>query len=182
MDPAIEERLRKGASILGDCWRAGDRCAFGWSIRMTPMLDDEDSEKAVERWACQCETKTKFCKTKAFWLKLALQELRLPDEGPYGVALAMTAAEWDLTGLMMRVEIPEVGPVTIGPKGMTTMAGLLDVSRHPGLLKTMYPFWKTIPGAKFEGIIDPATVPAAASALAESDLAAAAAAGDEPFE
>src|ERR1043166_5982001 len=158
MDAAIEERLRKGAAILGECWRAGDRCALGWGIKMGPIAEDEDSDKAVERWACQCETKTKVCKMKGHWIKLALHDLRLPDEGPFGIPLAMTAAEWDLTGLTMKVEIPDVGPLTIGPKAMTTMTGLLDVSRNPAILKTMYPFWKTMPGAKFEGVIEPTPI------------------------
>jgi hypothetical protein len=182
MDAAIEERLKKGAGILGEYWRAGERCAFGWGIRMAPLGEDEDSEKAIERWACQCETKTRFCKTKVHWVKLALMELRLPEEGPYGIPLLMTASEWDLTGLTMKVEIPDVGPLTIGPKAMTTMAGLLDVSRHPGLIKTMYPFWKTMPGAKFEGVIEPTPIAAAVAAAAPAADLGAAAAGDEPFE
>src|SRR5215467_4686392 len=97
MDPKTEVRLQKGATALGNTWRAGHRCATGWSIAICDLASDDASEKAVEKWACQCEPRTEFCKAKALWFRLAMIELRDLVEGEYGIPMMMTAAEWDLT-------------------------------------------------------------------------------------
>lgn len=152
MDPAIEERLRKGATALGNTWRAGQRCGTGWGVTISDFPDGETSEKAVERWACQCTPRTDFCKAKALWFRLAMIELRDLVEGEYGVPMMMTATEWDLTKLTMKVEYEKLGQVVIGPGGTLTMSDLKKHMKAPQDLQATLLVLKTFPGARVEGI------------------------------
>lgn len=113
-------RLLKGCRVLGEFWRSGERCPEGW--------------KAVE---CSCENKTKFCKAKAQWVDLALKDGRMVEEGDYGLVMMMKASEWDSTGLVMTVDISDVGPIKIGHKGNISMTELGKVTPEtlPSILK-----------------------------------------------
>ena len=180
MDPAIEDRLKKGATALGQYWRAGDRCATGWGVNLSAFVDGEDSEKAVERWACSCEKKSRFCKAKALWFRLALMELREECEGEFGIALMMNATEWDLTGLTLKYPIGQPAPggkvIGIGQKGLLTMASLLNLMKVPETLVSTVQLMQAFPGAKIDSVEVPKPAPVAELA-AVSDGG-----GEEPFE
>lgn len=116
----IKERLLKGCKVLGNFWRSKERCAEGW--------------KSTE---CACKPKAKFCKAKAQWVDLALQDGRMLEEGEYGTAMMMTAAEWDETGLSLIVDIQDIGKVDVGQKGVISMKELAKVTPEtmPSILK-----------------------------------------------
>lgn len=180
MDPAIEERLKKGAVALGEYWRAGDRCATGWGVNPLAIVDGEDSEKAIERWACSCEKKSRFCKAKALWFRLALMELREECAGEFGIALMMASYEWDLTGLTLKYPINQPAPggkvIGIGQKGLLTMGSLLNLMKVPETFVSTVQLMQAFPGAKIDSIQEPAPKPVA-------ELAAVAdGGGEEPFE
>lgn len=123
-------RLMKGAEILGNLWREGFRCPEGW--------------RAVE---CSCEPRNKFCKAKKQWVDLALLDGRMLEEGDLGIPFMMTrAAEWDATGLKLRVDIKDHGEIYIGRGGAITMAELARTTPEslPSILKVM----KCFPGSQ----------------------------------
>lgn len=137
-----KERLLKGARLLGEAWRAGERCSEKW--RLFPV--DADPAYAA---GCACgEGRTRFCKAKVQWLGLAKQDSRDFVEDPYGLALAMTASEWDATGLLLKVEFPGVGVVAVGTKGAIPMTELAKVS--PETLASFLAIFKAFPGSKVE--------------------------------
>lgn len=152
MDPVIEGRLKKGATKIGELWREGKRCSSGWGVKEVDFQEGEDTLKSMERWACQCAEKTDFCKGKSTWFRLAVTDCREVIEGEHGVPFMMTAEEWDLTKLTMKVEIPEVGIVEIGPKGPVTMTDMMKHMPAPDGLKSTLRVLKTFPGSRVQGV------------------------------
>jgi hypothetical protein len=139
----IPARLLRGAEKLGEFWREGLRCPRGW--------------QSVE---CECEPANNFCRAKRLWVNLALQDGRMIEEGDYGLAMMMRASEWDKTGLVLKVDILDVGIIGIGKKGAIAMSefGKASPETLPSLLKV----FKFFPGAQiteevFVGL--PAAVP-----------------------
>lgn len=177
MDPVVEERLRKGAVMLGKFWTAGQRCAMGWSVKETDFPEGEDVFKVIERWACQCPQKTDFCKAKSHWFKLAMSDLRFHLEDEYGVALMMTAEEWDLTALTMKVDMGEHGVVSIGSKGVMSMGDLNKLRKAPDTLGSMLRVMKTFKGMRIQGVIE--ATPTAPAATAGADPLSAEVSGEE---
>ncbi len=180
MDPAIEDRLKKGAVALGEYWRAGDRCMTGWGVTPTAIAAGDDPEKAVERWACSCEKKSRFCKAKALWFKLALMELREECDGEYAIPFMMNSVEWDLTGLTLKYPINQPNPggkvIGIGQKGLLTMSSLKNLMKAPETLVSAVQLMQAFPGAKIDSVQEPEAKPVA-------ELAAVSDGGDEvPFE
>jgi len=125
----IQQRLANGARVLGKMWLDGERCPKGW--------------KSTE---CECTPKSRFCKAKAQWIDLALQDGRMIEEGDYGLPLMMTASEWDNSGLTLKIEIPEVGVVGVGPKGSISMMELEKIT--PETMPSILKIFKFFPGAK----------------------------------
>lgn len=140
MEPNTRDRMLKGARLIGDFWRAGDRCAEGWR---TFEVDADPAYAA----GCACgERSTRFCKAKRQWLVLAKQGGRDLSPDPFGLALAMTASEWDATGLTMRVEFPEVGTVAVGAKGSIPMKELAKLTTET--LPPILLLFKNFPGSQ----------------------------------
>lgn len=104
---STRERLMIGAAKMGELWLKGERCAEGW-----------------RSGECSCNPETMFCRAKKLWIRLALENGRMIEDGEFDLALLMTGREWDHTGLSLNVEFPEVGIVKIGSKGMIRMADL----------------------------------------------------------
>jgi hypothetical protein len=129
----VAERLKNGAVMLGKLWKSKDRCRNGWSA-----------------YLCSCAKKTAFCNTKLHWLILATGEGRELEDGEFGIALMMTASEWDMTGLVLRIEIPEAGEFRIAPKADTSMNHLGKLSENPESAKSVLMLMKSFPGAKME--------------------------------
>lgn len=161
MDPETEGRLKKGAALLGELWRAGERCARGWDLEVTTIPDDMSSEEAVGGWACQCPAPNRFCKAKRHWLKLALLELRDPIDGPFGLGSMMNGEEWDLTGLTRKVDFPGVGIVPVGANGVILAADLEKLKEAPESLDSLVKLLKAFPKARIVAVHQPAP-PAAA--------------------
>lgn len=159
MDPEIEQRMRKGAAMLGELWRAGDRCARGWDLQVAAIPEEANAEEAVASWACQCPVRNRFCKAKIHWLKLALTELREPIDGAYGLSSMMNAAEWDLTGLTRKMEFPGVGVITIGSNGVMSAADLDKLREAPETLDSVVKLLKAFPKAKIAAVQQPAPPP-----------------------
>jgi len=144
MTTTAKERLLKGAKVLGDFWRAGARCTEEWSS-FGASLDPSYG------LGCVCEAKSKFCKAKAQWVGLAKDDGRVSAEGPFDVALMMTAEEWDRTGLTLKVEIPDVGVVGVGgPKGVIPMKQMEKVSLAPATMASILKIFKVFPGSNVE--------------------------------
>jgi hypothetical protein len=139
----IPARLLLGAEKLGEFWRAGDRCPLGW--------------QAVE---CECKPETRFCRAKKLWISLALQIGRMIEEGDYGLVLMMRASEWDKTGLVLKMEIPDVGVIGVGKKGAIAMSELGKIT--PETLPSILKVFKFFPGAQVAGevfVSPPASAP-----------------------
>jgi hypothetical protein len=126
---AIPGRLLKGATNLGEAWRAGQRCLSGFSR------------------ICPCPTPTEFCQIKRKWIVLAEEYYGGPPFGLTGnelfyVVEAMTVSQFKATKLTAIVQLPietvvqgnEAGVVSstvvrVGHRGTTwrTLADLADL-------------------------------------------------------
>lgn len=102
----IPDRLFNGSTYLGDVWRAGNRCQYGW------------------QGICNCGSlSTPFCDGKMRWVGL-LNELHegWPDgligTEEFAVIRAMTVGQFVASKLTALVEIPETKvPIHIGSMG-----------------------------------------------------------------
>jgi len=161
----LAERLKKGASILGELWKVPEnRCPTGWAL--------ED---------CDCQPKKKFCINRIHWIVLAIEAGRDLDGGPYGLALAMTASEWDSTGLLMKLNHPTIKDLAVGVgKGaFMTMVDMSKLMEEPAALEGICIVMKTFENSKVQGFSN-AAAPAAVAVLEEP--AAILANPDEAFE
>lgn len=140
-------RLLKGSRVLGQFWLAGDRCQEGWSVHGIKPPEGVEVPKAPE---CVCEKKSRFCKAKVQWINLAIEEGRGLLDDPYGIPLMMMASDWDATGLTLKIDLPEIGMVGIGPNGITSMTELAKISQAPESLHSMMNIWKMFPGSRVE--------------------------------
>lgn len=153
--------------MLGQLWRVPEhRCPSGWS------LND-----------CDCQPLKKFCVARNLWIVLGIEADRDFEEGPFGLALALTASEWDSTALTMKIQHPEIGLICIGTNndcitGMVDMAKMMDA---PEVLASTLRVLKAFPKARVEGLSDPVTVPAVLSVEIPMELAMEAN-PDEAFE
>lgn len=102
----LPDRLLEGAGYLGDVWRSGKPCQYGWS------------------GICNCGSlATPFCIGKMRWVGL-LTELHdgwpdgLTGKEDFAVIRAMTLSQFAATKLTALVEIPETKvPIHIGYQG-----------------------------------------------------------------
>lgn len=139
----IPERLLDGARTLGKLWREAKCATAGWSVRKTPGGNGFE--------ACSCEPKTRFCKAKMQWLKLAAEEPREIVEGDYGLVFGtMKGLEWDATGLTLHWELEGVGTVKVGPKGGLNMRLLMDLRRDPASAVAAMKVMMKFPNSKME--------------------------------
>lgn len=155
-DLPVSARLLKGAKTLGKLWQEAKCATAGWSVRRT--ADGKDFEP------CACEPKTRFCKAKAQWLKLAAEEPqetvegdpapttkgREIVEGDYGLALTMKGLEWDATGLTLHWPLEGVGTVKVGPKGGLDMKLLMELRRDPASAIAAMKVMMKFPNSKME--------------------------------
>jgi hypothetical protein len=132
------ERLKKGAIFLSQLWKVPEqRCTAGWSLDV-----------------CTCVPLKKFCNARLLWITLAVEECRDLEEGPFGLAAAMTAREWDATGLTMKIEHSEVGVISIGASqdcvtGMVDMGKMMDA---PMVLASTLRVLRAFPKSRVEGL------------------------------
>lgn len=161
----LPERLKKGATILGELWKVPEnRCPIGWSLE-----------------ECDCQPKKKFCVNRMHWILLAIEAGRDLEEGPYGLALAMTASEWDSTGLVMKLDHPTIKDLSVGSsKGaFVTMVDMSKLMEEPSALEGICIVMKTFENSKVQGFSN-ATAPAALAVLEEPPVISAN--PDEAFE
>lgn len=142
----VSERLKNGAKIMGGLWKdPAQRCPAGWSIEI-----------------CTCAPLKKFCQGRLKWLTLAVEDGRDLEEGPYGLALAMTASEWDATGLTMKIEHAGIGMILVG-SGQDSVTGMVDMGRMidaPEVLASTLRVLKAFPKSKVVGLEAMPVVPA----------------------
>lgn len=139
----IKARLMKGAMILGECWRAGVRCADGWRV-----MAENGGALALEGF-CRCPEKNRFCKARALWIELAIVDGRDVEAGDYGLAFMMKASEWDATGLTLMIKgFAGMEDFAIGPKGQISMGGLGKVCQAPESLQSVLALMRKFPGSK----------------------------------
>jgi hypothetical protein len=86
-------RLGKGAGILGELYREGQRCLSGWSR------------------ICPCPEPTGFCLAKKKWIGLVEEyyggmPFGLSGYEPFYVIEAMTVSQFRQSGLTATVEVP----------------------------------------------------------------------------
>lgn len=120
----MKDRLRKGAKMLGNLWRSGDRCQNGWMP------------------ACNCTESKQFCTVKRQWTALAEKVGRVAEPDRM-IFEAMTAGELYETGLTIKLD----NGVELGPKGipLPEAAGFIaEPDSVPAVLKVLARF----PGAK----------------------------------
>jgi hypothetical protein len=139
----VEERLMKGARIIGELWRLKERCPKGFAAE-----------------ECVCEKKTRFCKAKSQWLDLALIDAREPIEGEYDLALMMKGLEWDATGLTLKWDLEGVGLINVGTKGNLKMADLIALMENPESARSVLGLMKSFPGSQVQSITAPQPIEA----------------------
>jgi hypothetical protein len=135
---------------------------------------------------CTCQPVKKFCQARLTWLTIAVEAGRDLQEDPYGLALAMTASEWDATGLTMAVEHPEIGKLLIG-SSVESVTGMVDMGRMmdaPEVLASTLRVLKAFPKSKVQGIENaPVPEPVAVVTAPEPEVAPEIEANpDEAFE
>lgn len=163
----LPERLKNGAKKLGEIWKTPtERCSAGWSLE-----------------SCACQPTKRFCNVRSLWITLAIEAGRDLEDDPFGLALAMTATEWDETGLVLKVAHPEIGELLVGsgPKRMTMMQDLLSLMSTPESLKDILMVMKTFENSRVLGVesmpvqvappVDAEPAPVAAAAMANPDEA-----------
>jgi hypothetical protein len=131
-------RLLKGARILGEIWERGDRCGLGWSKE------------------CDCESPNPFCEAKARWLKLVEQERAAGEkrpwtpksDHPFYIADVMKVSEVVATKVTVKLEVPDVGTIKVGPKGDYTWKAYRALMAEPGSMIRMQHILKLFPGSK----------------------------------
>lgn len=151
---AINTRLLKGAKLLGDFWRAGERCPDGWDIQDIKAVQ-VDGKEAVRHRDCVCEKKTRFCLARVFWINLALDAGRMPFDGEMALPLFMSAEEWDATGLIYNFDHLEVGLIKIGT-GVTSqipMREFVKICDLPDTMASVLKLLKAFPGSKIGGVL-----------------------------
>lgn len=139
-DHAIQERLVKGAAVLGRLWREGNRCEMTWAQ------------------VCTCAAKSVFCTAKEQWVALfdqlmderklnpGISEEREIGAGIFGIVEAMTSAELSASGLTLTLEVDGIGKVKVGPKGDTPWEDFVKCNGE--VLKTVMEVLKHFPGAR----------------------------------
>lgn len=136
----IPVRLKRGAQVLGALWRSKQRCSTGWGIHGNDAM----------LILCQCEKPTRFCTAKNQWVALALCE-RDPVYGECGLALMMTASEWDETGLLLKDQALSAD-IGIGKQGQMKMVDLAAIASDPESGKKMLGLLKAFPGSKVQAV------------------------------
>lgn len=108
-----ENRLVRGARVLGRMWREDGPAPCGWE----PV--------------CECPTRSRFCIAKMKWAELRLE---LPDReeilkitSDYWILEVMTAPMFSATGLDIFLDIMGEKKLTVGPSG-TDLATLERVT------------------------------------------------------
>jgi hypothetical protein len=133
----IKQRLLNGAKVLGGLWNSGIRCQVKW-----------------RKCECAGEQRTKFCEGKKQWLDLARKAdpPRVPGGGgdsPTLVLDLMTTAELDAATVTMKVDIPDVGEISVGSKGEISFTALQKVG--PDAIRAVVMILRKFPGAKVIG-------------------------------
>lgn len=142
----IPTRLKRGAQVLGALWRSKQRCLTGWGVH-------GDEAKLI---VCECEKPGRFCVGKKQWVELALFDRDLVF-GEYGLALMMTASEWDETGCVMKLDVEGAGEVKVGKSGQMKMADLAAISSDPESGKKVLGLLRAFPGSKVQTVSVPET-------------------------
>jgi hypothetical protein len=159
---SVADRLLNGAHVIGDAWRAGDRCQKAWSLE-----NPQDGSPAPDAWICGCGfphargdgPRTRFCRAKIQWTALAIQEGREPRIGEWEFALLMNASEWDATGLAMNLDLGEAGKVRAGakPHAEITMIELTRLCHAPESLAGVLRILRAFPGSKLDATGKPSS-------------------------
>lgn len=142
---SVADRLKKGASLLGEFWRAGERCQEEFGV-----LRLQDGKVAD----CFCDKKTKFCKAKYQWLGLVVELGREIVEGEGGLLLTMTGSEFDVSGFTMKMEFPGLGTYGIGPKGVMGREDMIKLCLAPETLASVLGLMKAFPGLKVDTVFE----------------------------
>lgn len=133
----IKTRLLNGARLLGTLWNSQVRCPNGW-----------------KECACVDAEKTKFCRGKTQWLVLATEDraphVRYVDrESSIYLLECMSTAELDATGVTVKIEMQEVGVISVGSKGEISWKALYETG--PETFKAAMMILRKFPGSKLVG-------------------------------
>jgi len=127
----INQRLYKGAEILGKFYRAGKRCMNGWA----GICLDPD------------EAKSGFCRAKLQWLALAAGESDRDLSGvesEFGLVEAMKLSELDASGLTITLDTG----LKIGPTGSLSPADAGVLAMDPSTAKSIVKILETFPKSR----------------------------------
>lgn len=148
----LSERLLAGARMLGNLWRRGKRCARAWAISDVDILATVTPPVFA---GCSCEPRTDFCKARWLWITLAVQAEQELADGEHGLALSMSSAQWDATGLTITLPVADDVNVAVGPKGSMSMKHFRELAKDPKAAQSIFSLLKVFPKARVEGIIEP---------------------------
>lgn len=135
-EKTVVERLLRGAAHMGRLWLAKkEAAACGWTL------------------GCTCTAPSAWCKAKALWLRLAIEDERVTsetEEGPFALLALMSVEELVATRLTVTFDLPDLGKIMLGPKGQipweTFFALVKD--RDGKSFETVLSVLKGFPGAK----------------------------------
>lgn len=148
----LSERLLAGARMLGNLWRRGKRCLRAWAISDADLLA---TVTPLVFGGCPCDPRTDFCKARWLWITLAVQAEQELADGDHGLALSMTSAQWDATGLTITFPVADDVQVAVGPKGSMSMKHFRELSKDPAAAQSIFSLLKVFPKARVEGIVEP---------------------------
>jgi len=130
----VVERLLRGAAHMGKLWLAkAVKAECGWALD------------------CRCPEPSSWCKAKALWLRLAVEDERVTSEtidGPFALVALMSAEEIVATKLTVTFDLPDLGKIMLGPKGQMTWETFFGLARDGKSFETVLAVLKGFPGAK----------------------------------
>jgi hypothetical protein len=134
----VSERLLRGAAHMGRLWLKKIKAECGWAFACPCMIDG---------------TMTEWCKAKALWFKLAVEDRRVTGEtadGPFALIELMTVDEVVATKLTVTFDLPGLGEIMLGPKGQMLWETFFSLVKDQNgkSLETVFAVLKNFPGAK----------------------------------
>lgn len=121
----MNDRLLKGARMLGALWHSGKQCQDGWYPR------------------CSCVEKSQFCLVKLQWTALARTDGRTVEDERM-IVEAMTAQELLESGMTITLD----NGIRIGPAGELTVDEAARMVATPDAIPAILKVLKSFPGAR----------------------------------
>lgn len=127
VESEVGARLLRGASVLGRLHAKEEAGKCGWAVE------------------CACGEPAPWCKAKALWVKLAVEDGRKVEGELWQTFTKEELAEAKLT---VTLDIPGLGHVKVGPKGDLPWDAVDKVGGEAETLRAVLMILRNFPGSK----------------------------------